>query len=121
MLPGQLAAESYEESQRRPGDYEAQVSQRPIAIHGLEHLGATDRGVTMFRNQIRRGIRAVRAGDEPPGLCHKAGAVIPTYCNDTIVQVPPAETVAADRQLMRKAGRRLAEAYLEEPPLMTRS
>jgi hypothetical protein len=74
----------------------------------------------MFRNQIRRGIRAVRAGDEPPGLCHKAGAVIPTYCNDTIVQVPPAETVAADRQLMRKAGRRLAEAYLVEPPLMTR-
>src|SRR5207302_1417112 len=90
MLPGQLAAESYEESQRHPGDYEAQVSQRPIAIHGLEHLGATDRGVSMFRNQIRRGIRAVKAGDEPPGLRHVTGAVTPTYCNDTIVQVPPA-------------------------------
>ena len=44
MLPGQLAADSYEEGQRRPGDFEAQVSQRPIAIHGLEHLGTTDRG-----------------------------------------------------------------------------
>jgi hypothetical protein len=119
MLPGQLAAESYEESQRHPGDYEAQVSQRPIAIHGLEHLSATDRGVTMFRNQIRRGIRAVRAGDEPPGLCHKAGAVIRTYCNDTIVRVPPAETPATDKRLMRETGRRLAEAYLENPPLMT--
>jgi hypothetical protein len=119
MLPGQLATESYEESQRHPGDYEAQVSQRPIAIHGLEHLGATDRGVTMFRNQIRRGIRAVGVGDEPPGLCHKAGAVIPTYCNDTIVRVPPTETPAADRQLMRSAGRRLAEAYLKDPPLAT--
>jgi hypothetical protein len=74
MLPGQLAVESYEESQRHPGDYEAQVSQRPIAIHGLEHLSATDRGVTMFRNQIRRGIRAVKAGDEPHGLCRNAGA-----------------------------------------------
>jgi phenylpropionate dioxygenase-like ring-hydroxylating dioxygenase large terminal subunit len=119
MLPGQLAAESYEESQRHPGDYEAQVSQRPIAIHGLEHLGATDRGVTMFRNQIRRGIRAAKAGDEPPGLCHTAGAVIPTYCNDTIVRVPPAETAKTDRQLIRETGRQLAEAYLQDPPLMT--
>jgi len=120
MLPGQVAAESYEAGQRHPGDYEAQVSQRPIAIHGLEHLGATDRGVTMFRNQIRRGIRAVKSGDEPPGLCHTAGAVTPTYCNDTVVRVPPAGTSAADRQLMRETGRRLAEAYLKDPPLMMR-
>jgi hypothetical protein len=119
MLPGQLAAESYEESQRHPADYEAQVSQRPIAIHGLEHLGATDRGVSMFRNQIRRGIRAVRAGDEPCGLSHKAGAIVPTYCNDTIVHAPPAETAVRDRQLMRETGRQLAEAYLKNPPLMT--
>ena len=117
MLPGQLAAETYEAGQRHPADYEAQVSQRPIAIHGLEHLGATDRGVSIFRNQIRRGIRAVRQGDEPRGLCHEAGAVIPTYCNDTIVRVPPAETAGADRQLMRETGRRLAEAYLKDPPL----
>lgn len=119
MLPGQLAAASHEEGQRHPGDFEAQVSQRPIAIHGLEHLSATDRGVSMFRNQIRRGIRAVRAGDDPAGLCHSAGTVIPTYCNDTIVRLPPAETAATDRQLMRETGRRLAEAYLENPPLMT--
>ena len=119
MLPGQLAADTYEESQRHPADYEAQVSQRPIAIHGLEHLGATDRGVSMFRNQIRRGIRAVKGGDEPPGLCHNGGAVIPTYCNDTIMHVPPAETPVTDRQLMRKAGRKLAEAYLKDPPLTT--
>jgi hypothetical protein len=118
MLPGQLAEESYEESQRHPGDYEAQVSQRPIAIHGLEHLGATDRGVTMFRNQIRRGIRAVKAGDEPLGLCHTAGAVIPTYCNDTVVCLPTAATPTADKQLMRETGRRLAEAYLKNRPLM---
>ena len=114
MLPGQLAAASYEDGQRHPGDYEAQVSQRPIAIHGLEHLAATDRGVSMFRNQIRRGIRAVKAGDVPPGLCHTACAVIPTYSNDTIVHVPPAATPAMDRQLMRETGRRLAEGYLRD-------
>ena len=117
ILPGQLAAESYEAGQRNPGDYEAQVSQRPVAIHGLEHLGATDRGVAMFRNQLRRGMRAVRAGDDPAGLCRNNGAVIPTYCNDTIVHLPPAAESGMDRRLMRETGRQLAEGYLEEPPL----
>jgi len=117
VLPGQLAnGDSQEASQRRPGDYEAQVSQRPIAVHALEHLGATDRGVIMFRQQIRKGIRAVQAGEAPPGLCLKADAVIPTYCNDTIVRVPIAPTPEEDRQLMRATGRRLAESYLECPP-----
>ena len=117
MLPGQLAGESYADGQQHPGDYEAQVSQRPIAVHGLEHLGATDRGVSMFRNQVRRGIRTVRAGDEPAGVCRDADAVIPTYCNDTVVRVPLAETPAMDQQLMRETGRRLAESYLGDPPL----
>ena len=112
MIPGQLAAESYEAGQRHPGDYEAQVSQRPVAIHGLEHLGATDRGVAMFRNQLRRGMRAVQAGDDPASLCRNNGAVIPTYCNDTIVRLPPAAEGAMDRQLMRVTGRQLAEGYL---------
>jgi phenylpropionate dioxygenase-like ring-hydroxylating dioxygenase large terminal subunit len=118
MLPGQIAADSYAEGQRRPGDFEAQVSQRPVAVHGLEHLGATDRGVTMFRNQIRRGIRAVKAGGDPAGLFRDGGAVIPTYCNDTVVRVPPAKTAELDRKLMRATGRRLADGYLEAPPLM---
>jgi hypothetical protein len=58
----------------------------PVAIHGLEHLGATDRGVALFRTQLRRGMRAVQAGDDPAGLCRDADMVIPTYCNDTIVR-----------------------------------
>jgi phenylpropionate dioxygenase-like ring-hydroxylating dioxygenase large terminal subunit len=118
MIPAQLAAESYEAGQRRPGDYEAQVSQRPVAIHGMEHLGATDRGVAMFRNQTKRGIRAVQTGRDPAGLCRAAGAVIPTYCNDTVMGLPPDADSAADRQLMRKTGRQLADDYLKNPPLL---
>jgi hypothetical protein len=34
------------------------------------------------------------------------------------VHVPPVETAATDRRLMRETGRHLAEAYLENPPLM---
>ncbi len=119
MLPGQIAADSYETGQRHPGDYEAQVSQRPIAIHGLEHLAATDRGVSMFRNQIRRGIRSVQAGDDPVGRCRGADAVILTYCNDTVVRVPWAENPALDNQVMRETGRRLAQTYLDRSPQTT--
>jgi hypothetical protein len=73
----------------------------------------------MFRNQIKRGIRAVKAGDEPLGLCHIADTVIPTYCNDTVACVATAATPTTDKQLMRETGRRLAEAYLKDRPLMT--
>jgi phenylpropionate dioxygenase-like ring-hydroxylating dioxygenase large terminal subunit len=119
MLPGQLPdADSYEASQRRPGDYEAQVGQRPIAIHALEHLGTTDRGIIMFRRQLRRGIRAVQEGRDPEGLERAAGKIIPTYCNDTIVRVPPAATLEADKLLLRKTGWELAQEYLAKPPLL---
>jgi len=118
MLAGQVAMETYEEGQRHPGDFEAQVSQRPIAVHGMEHLSETDRGVSMLRNQLRRGIRAVRDGLDPAGVCRQVGAVIPTFCNNTVMRVPPAKTPELDKKLMRKTGRLLAESYLEEPPLM---
>src|SRR5262252_8555445 len=118
MLPGQLAADTFEAGQRQPGDYEAQVSQRPIAVHGLEHLGVTDRGVIMFRQQLRRGIRAVQAGQSLDGLYREAGKIIPTYCNDTIVRVPPAPTADEDQQLIRVTARKLAESYLARPPLL---
>jgi hypothetical protein len=117
MLPCQLAVDSYEASWRQPGDYEAQVGQRPIAIHTLEHLGGTDRGVIMFRQHIRRGICNVEEGWDPAGLRRDAGTAIPTYANDTVVRVPPAATPEEDLHLFRETGRRLAEGYLKDPPL----
>jgi len=76
-----------------------------------------DRGVSLFRRQLRRGIRATRAGRDPDGLCREAGGVVSTYCNDTIVRLPPAGSEALDKKLMRETGHRLAEGYLKEPPL----
>ena len=72
----------------------------------------------MFRNQFRRGIRAVRTGDDAVGLSRDPGAVIPTYCNDTVVRAPEAYDLEMDRKMMRETGRRLAEAYFREPPMM---
>ena len=118
MLAGQVAMDTYEESQRHPGDHEAQVSQRPIAVHGLEHLAETDRGVSMLRNQIRRGLRDVAAGRDPAGLNRAGGGLIPTYCNNTVMRMPPAASAAMDKKSMRAAGLRLAKSYLDQPPLL---
>lgn len=95
----------YEERQRTPGDYDAQVSQRPIAIHALEHLGSTDLGVIMGRNIVRRGIEAVRNGKMPQGSQGREGEAILTFAHERVLSIPPASSWRADRALIRQVGR----------------
>ena len=106
----------YEEMQRWPGDYEAQIGQRPMARHALEHLGVEDRGVTMMRKGMRRAIKAVQQGEDPVGLLREPGGMIPTYGGDTALNIPPAATEEQDKKLMRKVGRDLAHRYIKSPP-----
>ncbi len=54
---------SYTERQRQPGDYEAQVSQRDIAVHGLENHGSYDTGVSRVRHLLRQRVRAIAVGE----------------------------------------------------------
>ncbi len=101
---GQTGDRPYQERQRVPGDYDAQVSQRPIALHALEHLQGSDRGVAMMRRMIRESQEAVAAGREPH--CVRAladGDAIPTFCNDSVVRVPPRRGVDDDRLLWEVA------------------
>ena len=74
--------------------------------------------ISALASGLRRDIRAVKAGGQPVGLSRDSGVVIPTYCNDTVVPVPPAKTPELDRKLLRETGRRLAQGYIEAPPLM---
>src|SRR5262245_47084802 len=110
---------TYEDRQRQPGDYEAQESQRPIAVHALEHLGATDRGVTLVRKLLREGIRALQRGEDPKRAVSSVGNTISTYCRNTVVRIPPAETSEADRELLRNTGRKVAAAVLSGQPAST--
>ena len=99
---GQTDDRPFEERQRRPGDYDAQMSQRSIAVHALEHLATSDRGVVMLRRMLRNGIRAVQRGEDPFGILREPVARIPTYAQNTILRIPPAPTPQADRELLRK-------------------
>lgn len=56
------------EHQRYPGDYEAQVSQGPIARHSEEHLATSDRGIVMLRRLLQQQVDVVRKGGDPLGV-----------------------------------------------------
>jgi nitrite reductase/ring-hydroxylating ferredoxin subunit len=106
---GQSDDRPYAERQRFPADFDAQSSQRPIAVHALEHLASTDRGVIMLRRIVRDGIRAVAAGGDPYGARRPEGKAIRTFTQDLVVRIPPAPTPEADRRLLRATGRRILE------------
>jgi len=109
---GQTAEERpYEERQRTPGDYEVQVSQRPIAVHALENLGTSDRGVVMLRRLVRNGIRA---DTHRPLDAHHAPAHdgrIATYCQDTVWPAPPG--AGADATSLNAVGTALAGSIID--------
>ena len=104
---GQDASRTYADRQRVPGDYDAQVSiHGGIARHSLEHLAATDRGVIMMRNMIRRGIRAVQEDADPMRADAPNGTAIPTFGHDRVVPgIPPATTPEEDRHVLREVAR----------------
>jgi hypothetical protein len=106
---GQDNSRPYEERQRVPGDYDAQVSiHGGVSRHGLEHLAATDRGVIMMRNMIRQGIRTIGNGADHRGNGSRNGKVIPTFAHDRVLPgLPPAPTPEEDRRLLREIARKV--------------
>ncbi|MSP50958.1 MAG: aromatic ring-hydroxylating dioxygenase subunit alpha [Alphaproteobacteria bacterium] len=106
---------SYEEAQRTPGDYDAQVGQGPIARHGREHLGRTDRGVALMRRIVREGIEAVERGEDPKGL-FRNGAIAPVYANETIRRASRGATPEEDRAIVRRVSHDLYRKTLASRP-----
>ncbi len=72
LAPGGRKNTSYQYTQRRPDDKEAVEGQGPIALHGLEHLVSSDKGVLMYRAMLRKAIAAVEAGGDPKGIFRDA-------------------------------------------------
>ncbi len=100
---GQDGNRTYEERQRIPGDFDAQVSQRPIARHALEHLTYCDKGVIMLRRLLLREIKKLEAREQLSASALRSQGKIPTYCHDTVLEVP-AKSRTDDDELVRKIG-----------------
>lgn len=68
LAPGGRKNTSYEYTQRHPDDKEAVEGQGPIALHSLEHLVSSDKGVRMFRGILKNAIQAALQGEDPKGI-----------------------------------------------------
>jgi len=108
---GQTNDRPYEERQRKPGDFDAQVGQGRIAIHSREHLTTSDRGIILFRKLLRQEIRDIRAGRDPKSLAVLGGDIIKTLAQDTVVRVPCSSRHEDDIRLMREIGRKVAGGH----------
>jgi len=104
---GQDGNRPYAKRQRNPGDWDAQVSQRPIAIHELEHRGSTDVGVAMLRRIVRETIRGEKMLFVPTGKANDQ-EVIYTYSHDTVLWVPERGDLD-DEVVQRQVARRVME------------
>ena len=72
----------------------------------------------MLRNIVRQGIRMVQSGQRPKGVTTNSEEGLPTYASDTILRIPQAPTEEEERKLLRETGRRVAEDYIKNPPVL---
>ena len=95
------------EALRKPGDYEAFVSQGRITRHAKEHLATSDKGVALFRQRLRADIRALAEENPPYRASDHLEAPIPTYAGDNVLRIPPVAG-ADDAALVREVSREVA-------------
>ena len=105
---GQDGERSYQERQQVPGDFDAQVSQGPIAQHSLEHLTQCDKGVVMLRRLLMKEIRKLEAGEALTNSPLRSHGTVPTYTHDTVVEIPP-RAGEDDVELLRRVGRDITQ------------
>ena len=86
---GEIFDRPPDELQRNPGDYEAMVGQGPIVVHDKENRVTSDKGVAMFRNRVRKDIRALTQGQRSSQPADNGPLPIPTWSGDTVLQIPP--------------------------------
>jgi nitrite reductase/ring-hydroxylating ferredoxin subunit len=103
---GQTADRPYEERQREPGDYDAVVSQGVIANRKNEHLGSSDRGVSLLRRMLTQAIKDGRPASPLSGVVRTYAHTVVVRCHDEID--------------LADFGRRVAAVFVETaslPPL----
>ncbi|MCU4161985.1 Rieske 2Fe-2S domain-containing protein [Acidiphilium sp. AL] len=119
FLEAQVGNRTYDQQQRLPGDFEAVVSQRPIAIHALEHPTAGDRGVYMYRKLLRDAVLGTNKDADPEKQAKRLHAGLPlyTYTQNTVLNIPQ-RAEDEDRQVIRDIGRKLVAITSEADALV---
>ena len=99
---GEILDRSPEEKQRNPADSEAVEGMGAISTHMGENLMPTDRGISLYRRRVRRQMKALGEGVEPPQPHRVEGATVHTYGQDTVLNLPAQSN--DDRAFLRHVG-----------------
>ncbi|WP_074788100.1 aromatic ring-hydroxylating dioxygenase subunit alpha [Roseovarius tolerans] len=86
---GEILDRPMEDRKRYPADSEAVEGMGPISTHKGENLMPTDRGISLYRRRVRKQIRDLVSGTEPPQPNRDHGHSVRTYGQDTILALPP--------------------------------
>ncbi|MFF7709647.1 Rieske 2Fe-2S domain-containing protein [Pseudomonas sp. NPDC007930] len=107
----------YKDAQYAPGDYEAIISQRPIAVHALENPTKFDAGLYAFRKMLRDAVRGANPNASAQGFAQwlrELNGEPNSYCTGNVFEMPIAATteqeVANRRRLAREAVAILTQA-----------
>ena len=99
---GEIMDRTFEEKQQRPGDAEAVEGMGKISAHKGEHLMPTDHGVMIYRRRIRKLVKSLQEGKEPPQPQQKKGDTIRTNGQDTVLRAPKRNI--DDRKFIKSIG-----------------
>lgn len=108
---GELFDRTYEEKQRHPGDAEATEGMGRITVHADEHLAPSDRGIAVMRQRMRKAVRDLVAGKEPPQPTAPAGQTIRSLGGDTVIHAP-ARKGGDDEAFLKEIGKKVLDIQM---------
>jgi hypothetical protein len=111
---------NYKECQYAPGDYEAIISQRSIAVHALENPTKFDAGLYAFRKMLRDAVRGTNPAATPDNTAewlHAVGGAPKSYCCGNVFEVPEAEDIKEEVANRRRIARGIVALLTESDKL----
>ncbi len=107
---------NYKETQYAPGDYEAIISQRPIAVHSLENPTKFDAGLYMFRKMLRdalRGANPLASAENFAEWLRGVNGAPNSYCCGNVLDIAEGETVQQEVATRRRVARGIVALLTE--------
>jgi len=114
------ARASYKAAQYAPGDYEAIISQRPIAVHALENPTKFDAGLYALRKMLREAIRGTNPAASAAQFAEwlrEVGGAPNSYCSGNVLDIPIAATTEAEVAQRRKVSKAIVTLLTEADAL----
>ena len=111
---------NYKQAQYAPGDYEAIISQRPIAVHKLENPTKLDAGLYLFRKMLRDAVRGANPAASPQNFAQwlrDIGGAPNSFCSGNVFDLPRADSTDEEIARRRKISRGVVNILVESEHL----